>query len=389
MQLETTSLLLEKAPQQAAPSLALSIQDFPEAIREKIVSLLLEKAPHEAAYHLALSIQYFPERIRGRIAYLLLKKAPQQAALNLVRNIQHFPEKIRDTIAQFLLKKAPQQAALSLASQIRHLSEKKQEEIIHSLLEEYPQESIPYIVSNIEVISKKIAHLLLEKAPQEAARSLLQNLRYLPETTTEEIEKECKKILQKEERKRLTEAEERNPTLYEGVKEDNFLRKKFQKTGSETFLLGKELMNKAILRIIPRDAFVTWLEAYGAVEIWKSADLGDKEHNPIEPILKARMYVDDNGEIKVRAYAGVLGVSAKEYLNMYSNEEHHEDVKKQIQTIIDTLRAMGINHGHLHSGNFCVLHERTPKNEIDWDKPPRVYCIDFDRSTKTRTRGKT
>jgi len=68
---------------------------------------------------------------------------------------------------------------------------------------------------------------------------------------------------------------------------------------------------------------------------------------------------------------------------MQSQKKHHWHVKRQIEKIKETLVEMGIYHGHTHNDNFCILHERTPEGEIDWSKPPRVYCIDFDQATST------
>ncbi|MEA3399120.1 MAG: hypothetical protein U9R00_01245, partial [Patescibacteria group bacterium] len=72
--------------------------------------------------------------------------------------------------------------------------------------------------------------------------------------------------------------------------------------------------------------------------------------------------------------------SVAEYLEMYSNRKHHENVEQQVKVIKETLEKIGVSHGHGHNHNFCVLHNRTPKGKIDWNIPPRVYCIDFDES---------
>jgi len=117
------------------------------------------------------------------------------------------------------------------------------------------------------------------------------------------------------------------------------------------------------------------VKAYSAVGEWKEAGF---DYVPIEPIQKA--VSSENGR-NVRVYTGVLGVSALRYLEMYSKKDFHQIVEDRIKTIQDTLQKMGITHGHAHNGNFCVLHERTTDGEIDWSKPPRVYCIDFDMAT--------
>jgi hypothetical protein len=186
-------------------------------------------------------------------------------------------------------------------------------------------------------------------------------------------------IVRATEKSRLTESENVNPSLYKEIDSPviQFLRKEFVKTGTITVLLGRTLINNAILRIIPNHAFISWMKAYSAVEYWKEAGF---DYVPIEPILRASAC--ENGR-DVRVYAGVLGVSVDNYLEMYTNKEFHESVQKQVQTIRETLKNMGIVHGHEHNRNFCVLHERTPEGEIDWSKPPRVYCIDFDEATSS------
>jgi hypothetical protein len=249
------------------------------------------------------------------------------------------------------------------------------------LLEVAPQESASILARNLgflpETLREEISYSLLEIAPQESATGIAKNLKYLPETIQEGTSKKIRNILEIVEKEELIEAERINPALYKEVKAgEHFLRKKFPKTGTETFLLGKTLINNAILRIIPNHAFVSWLEVYGSVEMWKEAGFN---YSPIEPILEAHPCKDGKN---TRVYAGVLGISVSRYLGMYSNRKYHESVKKQVQAIKDTLVKMGIHHGHTHNDNFCVLHERTPENGIDWSKPPRVYCIDFDKSRK-------
>jgi hypothetical protein len=230
------------------------------------------------------------------------------------------------------------------------------------------------IDTNIQI---ELARLALEKAPQEAALEFIRSLYDLPLEIHGEFQDEIMAMLKTTEKSRLTESENINPVLYEdidGLKKQSS-RQEFQKSGTRSVLLGGTLINNAILRIIPNNAFTSWMKAYSAVEDWKKAGF---DYVPIEPILKAS--ASENGN-DVRVYAGVLGVSVESYLEMYSNKEFHENVKKQVQDIRNTLKSIGIEHGHnQHDRNFCVLHERTPEGEIDWTKSPRVYCIDFDQS---------
>lgn len=311
----------------------------------------------------------------------MLEKAPQEAAPVLMRNLGNLPKGIREEFARLALEIAPKEAVRKLMEKLEYLPVEIRVEIARLALEKAPQEAAPELMGNLEYlpveIQVEIARLALEKAPQEAAPGLMGNLEYLPEGIREEIEYEIMAILRTTEKSKLTESENINPILYKDIEdlEKQFSRKEFPKSGTRTVLLGGTLINNAILRIIPNHAFISWMKAYSAVEDWKKAGF---DYVPIEPILKASSCKDGKD---VRVYAGVLGVSVENYLQMYSNRDFHESVKKQVEAIRETLENMGIKHGHNDTNNnFCVLHERTPEGEIDWSQPPRVYCIDFDMS---------
>ena len=376
-------LALDKAPQEAAPKLAGNLRYLPEGIREAIARLALDKAPQEAAPKLAWNLEYLPEGIQVEIARLALDKAPQEVAPKLAGNLRYLPEGIREAIARLALDKAPQEAAPELAGNLRYLPEGIREAIARLALDKAPQEAAPKLAWNLEYlpegIREAIARLALDKAPQEAAPELAGNLGYLPERIREAIENEAMQIVQMAKKETLSRAEQRNPVLYKYVDEldEQFLRKQFPKTGTETLLLGKTLINNVILRIIPNNAFISWMNAYKAVDTWKKAGF---DYVPVEPIIKAHTPKDGKN---TRVYSGVLGISVSEYLEMHSNRNHHDNVRKQVEKIKGVLEEMGITHGHTHNENFCILHERTPEGEIDWDKPPRVYCIDFDQSVSS------
>jgi len=267
-----------------------------------------------------------------------------------MRNLEYLPEGIQLELARLALELAPQEAAPSLMGNLHNLT---------------------------VGIRGDMARLALELAPKEAAFGLMWNLRFLPKGIREEFIDEVTAILRVSEKSKLTESENINPILYKDIEglEKQFSRKEFPKSGTRSVLLGGTLVNNAILRIIPNQAFISWMKAYSAVEDWKKAGFN---YVPIEPILKASSCHDRKD---VRVYAGVLGVSVDNYLGMYTNREFHESVEKQVLTIRKTLKGISIEHGHNDgNNNFCVLHERTPEGEIDWTKPPRVYCIDFDMS---------
>ena len=222
----------------------------------------------------------------------------------------------------------------------------------------------------------KNKELIVEETQQLEPIKLIEKT---DEKNTEEIENEVKQIVQIVEREKLSQAEKRNPVLYKDVDEldEQFLRKKFTKTGTKTLLLGKTLINNVILRIIPNHAFISWMNAYRATDTWKKEGF---DYVPVEPIIRA--HTSNDGK-NTRVYSGVLGVSVSKYLDMYSTKNQHDYVREQVEKIKGVLKEMGITHGHTHYNNFCILHERTPGGEIDWDRPPRVYCIDFDQSVSS------
>ncbi len=414
-------LALEKAPKEVAPRLMCCIRDLPEGIREEIARLALEKAPKEAAPGLMRNLKHLPEGFQLEIARLALEKAPKEAAPEIMSNLIYLNKEIGLDIVRLLVEKDPQKALHEFIDNLRDVPEGVQLDIAfllvgedpqetHSrmtnrrimpgeiqlkiaclLLEKAPKEAAPEIMNNLKDfprgIREEIARLALEKAPKEAAPGLMRNLIYLPPEIQEEIKSQVVEILETlETTERITErnylknSENRNPILYKGIEdmEEPFFKKEFIKDGTRTVLLGGTFINNVIIRIIPNHAFISWLKAYSAVEVWTKAEF---DYVPIEPILRASVCQD--GE-NTRVYAGVLGVSVENYLEMYSNSKHHENVKQQVQAIIKTLETMGIDHGHIYNnGNFCVLHNRTPEGEIDWDAPPRVYCIDFDRAVSS------
>ena len=350
--------LLDKAPGESAPVIASNLWRLPEEIREEIIRLLLEKYPEESASEIANNLELLPEGIREEIIRLLLEKYPEESASEIASRSYCFPKEKQKELILLLLEKYPEKTASRIADNLKYLPEEIEVKIDNILTKKYHR--------------KEIAYLLLEKYPEETISGIANNLEFLPE----EIQYEIRNKLPIIEKENIVKSENINPILYKNIEnlEKQFSKKEFIKTDTRTILLGGPFINNVILRIIPNKAFISWMKAYSSVEIWKEAGFN---YIPIEPILRAFLCEDKNN---VRVYAGVLGMSVAKYLEMHLNNEFHEHVKQQVDTITKTLANMGIEHGHPHYYNFCVLHERTPEGEIDFSKPPRVYCIDFDQS---------
>ncbi len=174
-----------------------------------------------------------------------------------------------------------------------------------------------------------------------------------------------------------------NP-LYVGINPHDTGRKKFWKTGSTlTLLLSPTLRNKVIVRTIKLQHFLLWYDLYRDYAKWQKAWF---DYIPVEPILWANLC--KNGEINISS--GVLDISVAEWLK--KNNKFQEEILKQVQKIYDYISSLGIDHGHYcqdwnpHFGNYCLRFWRKESGEIDFDKSPRVYVIDFDRVRKRKGR---
>jgi len=156
------------------------------------------------------------------------------------------------------------------------------------------------------------------------------------------------------------------------VSKDSFSRNSFDKTGSETILLGGELKDKVILRKINPESFLVWKDLYDDYNIWKKEGF---DYVPIEPIASYN-YIPSTGFVDV--YTGVLDINLKQSALMFG--DHTESAKKDIEKIKNVLTKKNIEHGHLHDANFCLRYFRNKDNSVDINKKPRVYAIDFDRA---------
>ena len=154
--------------------------------------------------------------------------------------------------------------------------------------------------------------------------------------------------------------------------ETTIVRRQFEKTGSETILLGGKLVGKAIIRIIAEPAFLAWKKAFEARKVWAEEGF---DYIPIEPILTKnkdlRAYKTKKGNT-YRVYTKVLGMTLNNFLDFTSDDklkQQLESLRNRIMHILDA--KLQILHGHLHNSNFCV--------EIQDDKI-RLYAIDFDQA---------
>ncbi len=398
--------LLRVAPQQAASGLAENIYCFQYARRVPILGELLEKAPKQVVATIAEIIHFFPPDDRKSIFDRLIEIDPNRAIPILAKKLWVFKDKTEQEIArQRLLELATPETAPALADSLSYSMESDFAKLLQIAPEKvasilakktifFPEtERFARALKLIEIAPQQVARIfaedikfypeqeqlglaikLLDSAPYQAALGLLSNMASFPQDLRDRIAITAWEA----ERAELEDAETvMNPALYDGLKNSRFYRRRLQKTGSDTILLGEDnLFNRIILRIVPVSAFVNWMNAYAAYRIWQEAGFN---YVPIEPIVRASIIKGNSNNVRV--FTGVLGVTVERYLKMFSvSDQDKYYVTDQVEKIQETLLRMGVNHGHPHSNNFCVVHERTSDGEIDWSKPPRVYCIDFDQS---------
>lgn len=80
--------------------------------------------------------------------------------------------------------------------------------------------------------------------------------------------------------------------------------------------------------------------------------------------------------------AGVLDLNLDEWYQ-FSGDTFREHLDEQKDKIINTLKELGITHGHANNANFCLRFYRNEDGSVDLDRMPRIYLIDFDKATKS------
>lgn len=153
----------------------------------------------------------------------------------------------------------------------------------------------------------------------------------------------------------------------------NFSRFAFSKTGSETTLLGNSLKGKAIIRHIPFSSYLAWEKVFKDYQFWREQGF---DYVPIEQIFFVKKR---KKSLTVDVYTQVLGDNVSDWLK---NNPHcyESEIKLQKDKIIQGLNGLGIEHGHIHDENFCLLFPKNKNGIDDYSKNPRVYLIDFDES---------
>ncbi|NTW90208.1 MAG: hypothetical protein HGB37_04865, partial [Candidatus Moranbacteria bacterium] len=161
-----------------------------------------------------------------------------------------------------------------------------------------------------------------------------------------------------------------------------FGRENFKKTGSETTLLGmvagNDLKGKIIVRKFEMSSFLGWKRLYDDHAFWKGNGF---DYVPIEPIVS--FSVRKTGKVDV--YSGVLDFSLLECRER-GLKTWESELEEDRDKIIDAIKEGGYNHGHPHDKNFCLRFCRKDDGNIDYSKKPRIYLIDFDQVSSSKSR---
>ncbi|MBI3633980.1 MAG: hypothetical protein HY226_06875 [Candidatus Vogelbacteria bacterium] len=242
--------------------------------------------------------------------------------------------------------------------------------------------SINQAVSSNDTESQLNAAEMIRFAPIRQQVFLIEDI--LNKTNNTEVSKmslRAMRNLNKEERREVLELaiDKLGNALVEAplydsgdISEDAFKRKKFEKTGSGTTLLGGRLKGKSIVRHIEPQAFLAWQKIYEDEALWRQKGF---DYVPIEPIQSFRL--NKNGLVDV--YSGVLDLNLETWLemtDMFAMEL--VDAKLKILSLLERNR---FNHGHVHDRNFSLRFFRDENGRVDFTKKPRLYLIDFDAAT--------
>ena len=159
------------------------------------------------------------------------------------------------------------------------------------------------------------------------------------------------------------------------VSNEHFSRQEFEKTDSRLILIGGELKEKTVIRKISPESFLGWQKLFEDYTLWQSAGF---DYVPVEPIQSFKV---DSADETVEVYSGVLDLSY-EWWKQISAGSFIEELEKDKDTILKCLAEKNIEHGHPHENNFCLRFFRDEKGNVDFNKKPRMYLIDFDQAKK-------
>jgi hypothetical protein len=299
-------------------------------------------------------IEHAPEEERANLLRACLEDRDWLVRVTALKTIKHIPEEERSEIIRTGMEDKTVHVRRAAANMIEYAPEMERADLIRISLEDE------------DALVRKTAASVIKYAPEEERGDLRERVSPPPELETTDLERLAQET-----------------PLYNKAPE-TFGRADFEKGGSRTTLLDKvpggsekTLKGKVIIRHIPFPALKTWSDAFEASNFWKEKGF---DYVPIEPIVGMR--TDPKEATSVAVFSRVLGPSVamwKEKSTLFL-----EQIEASMRRIIKALEEQGVEHGHTHEGNFClVFHKKEDGKTPDLTKPPRVYAIDFDMAASS------
>lgn len=373
------------------------IRYIPEQERTSLLEKALSIKNIEVEKACALMSRYAPE---NKVAYFI-KKALLNQNLSVqkigVLMIKHAPENERFTLVLWGLAKKDEEINNISMEMLRHVPEVDLIRVIMERLDTDDAEKINKATGdNLEKTKEALVKigLINENMEVQMASSFL--IKYIVESeradlikdglcsNNETVLKTCSQMIgyapQNDREKLFKTAQKKlgnrlvEPTIYKTIKisKEHFSRTPFARTGTKATLIGGELKDKTILREIHPSAFMEWQRLYENHELWRKEGF---DYIPIEPIQTFNL--NKNGLVNV--YSGVLELNLKTYKNMTDN--FVDELMRDKAKILNVLSHVKIDHGHPHDDNFCLRFFRDGNGNVDFNKKPRLYLIDFDQAT--------
>ena len=352
---------------------ATMIWNAPKEKRTKLIQKGLESNNSEVEQVSVYAIAYAPDDDKASLTETGLKSGDVGVQRMCTSLIYSAPEETRSALIQTGLESDNIEIQKKCAAVIPYAQKNKQNELREhvALLAEQR------LANGDAEIQKKSLWMIPYVAEGRRASIINTGLR----SESEEVRKESARMIEFAPQNEKGELFERakntvgkylvEPPLYRygKVSDKHFLRQEFIKTGSGTTLLGGELKDNTIIRHIEFQPFLTWQKLYEDHNLWKNVGF---DYVPIESIQSFKI----NKDGLVDVYSGVLDLSLASWEKM--TDDFAAELDKDRDKIKKVLRDNAIIHGHPHDDNFCLRFFRDENGNVDFNKKPRIYLIDFD-----------
>lgn len=344
----------------------------------KIVSDALDSTDVDKIEKSAGLIWYCPELDKRELEKKLYDKinkildSDSKDKIRIFKTIIHLP---RNSLFDGLVEKALDSNDPELKKEaVNFLSLVTMENIdrlIQKCINLNDNELMTKVINKMQHVNEKDRFLLIKKVIQTKNESLIAKLLIIINTIEDDDRR--KEIFGEFEKLNLLKYLIDNPLYIKlsDEEKEKFGRKKFTKTGSETALLTGSLLGKLIIRKINLEPFLAWQKAYELYDVWRSEGF---DYVPIEPIQSFRL----NKKGGVDVFTGVLDINLKSWEKR--TDKWKDELKEKSNKIFEILSRLGIVHGH-PLDNFVLRFFRDENGDVDFEREPRVYMIDFDRAT--------